>query len=258
MAKTDLPENELIEFYDRELLKKEAQIIGEREKHAHELREKEREYVFVIGQKDAIIDQWVKKYAMLLAQKDHIVKTIDTKEAEFKWTIGTLKSDFEDTIALNRLEYDTEISSIKEKMMLLEQSVVSLDLRSRIKAHNDELLVHVQRFRSELLGLTGNLDSRTELLLEDLLMSMMHNAVELRDPRKHVFISDVACQMGYRFTRSKLANVGVPIARRYKQMTGEIPSKHAQFVDGKVNLVNSYMEESIPLIQEELRKAWGI
>ena len=45
MAKTDLPENELIEFYDRELLKKEAQIIGEREKHAHELREKEREYV---------------------------------------------------------------------------------------------------------------------------------------------------------------------------------------------------------------------
>ena len=176
---------------------------------------------------------------------------------EVRRQMDALRFDFEDTVALDRLEYETELSEVKEKMLQMEQSAMIFELKSRIKAHNDDMLGHVQRFRSALLALNRNLDTRAELLLEDLMMSIMHNSVELRNPTKHIFVSDVACSMGYKFTRGKLAGVGVPIAKRYRQMTGEIPSKHSQFVDGKVNMVNSYTEESLSMIREEIRKAWG-
>ena len=117
--------------------------------------------------------------------------------------------------------------------------------------------MHVQRLKDAVVALGQEPDSRAELLLEDLMQSMMHNAIRLRDPAKHVFISDVACQLGYKFTRQMLAKVGLHIAMRYRHLTGENPGKHSQFVDGKVNQVNSYTEEHRGMIAEELRKAWG-
>jgi hypothetical protein len=89
------------------------------------------------------------------------------------------------------------------------------------------------------------------------MQSMVYSAIEKRDPAKHIFISDVAIQMGYKFTCRMLAMVGVPIAVRFKHARGMNPGKHSQFVDGKVNAVNSYTEEDREMIEEELRKAWG-
>ena len=194
---------------------------------------------FSIGQKDALIEQ-----------KDAIIGSL----AE---SIDAHKNDYEDVIALNLAEYTMELNEIKEKLAYYENVTLELDLKQRIKTHNDEMLPHVQRLRAALLGDDELGDERTELLFEDLILSMMHNAIEVRDPAQHVSVSDVACRMGYKFNRRMLAKVGVPIAARYRRMTGEIPNKHTQFVDGKINTVNSYTEEHRQMIAEELRKAWG-
>ena len=205
--------------------------------HASEIKQNDIIYNATMVQKDALIQQWMNRYADAVAQ------------------VETQKSDYEDAIALNLLEFNSRLVYLQEKIKAYEESSQAFELKCNIKKHNEEMLVHVQKLRDTLLG--QGPDSRAELLFEDLINSMMHDAIELRNPRVHVFISDVACQMGYTFTRNQLASVGVPIAKRYRSITGENPGKHSQFVDGKVNMVNSYTDEFRGMIQEELRKAWG-
>jgi hypothetical protein len=167
--------------------------------------------------------------------------------------LDALRSDYEFALEMNRAEHAAELDTVKEALQAYGEAVPALELKTRIALHNASMLERVKQF--ELAFPADN--DRDKMIYKDLAQSLMLNAIHLRDPYTHVFVSDVACQMGYNFTRGQLAMVGVPIAHRYRLMHGVPPSKHSQFVEGKVNQVNSYTEEFRPVIQEELVKAWG-
>ena len=98
-------------------------------------------------------------------------------------------------------------------------------------------------------------DKRASLLVKDMKESLL-----LKTPENHeklIFISEVMCRLGFRFTREELGRIGHPISTRFRSLTGEFPSKHAQFVDSHVTFVNSYTQASEFIIREELQKAWA-
>ena len=219
-------------------------------------------------EEDRSNDKVTKYFEARLTEKDNLISILhaqileltcilEKKETAVEQELQTVRSEYDDIIALNQFEYTTEINCLKTLISRYEESSTAFELKSRILKHNEDLLTHVQYLKDALLFTDQGSNDRSTLLIEDFVLSMMHNGIELRDPKKHISISEVACQMGFRFTRTMLASVGIPIAKRYKRTTGENPSKHSQFVDGKVNMVNSYTDESREMIQEELRKAWG-
>jgi len=101
----------------------------------------------------------------------------------------------------------------------------------------------------------AELDARAKLLIKDMQESLL---LKTSSNHKAVFISEVACRLGFRFTRQELGKIGHPIAKRFKLLTGTYPSKHLQFVDGHSTYVNSYTQDSEHIVKEELRKAWTL
>ncbi len=130
-------------------------------------------------------------------------------------------TDLEDTVAIIDVELKNHLQTVSE-----------VDLKEKIKKHDDEMLVYIERLKTALKETSpdNKLEGRDQLLVRDLTHSMMHNSIELRDPEQHIFISDVMLQMGYKFDRDELALIGNPIKSRFLQMFGRRPTKHTQFM----------------------------
>jgi hypothetical protein len=65
-------------------------------------------------------------------------------------------------------------------------------------------------------------------------------------------ISNVASKMGMVLSPDKLQEVGLAVAKAYKQKYGEKPSKHEQLCGGAVRSVNSYTERDRDLVEAVL------
>jgi len=71
--------------------------------------------------------------------------------------------------------------------------------------------------------------------------------------RAAISISQVAMEMGQRLTQGQALAIGKLVSKLYHGAYGQAPSKHNQFVDGAVRLVNSYTEEHRGLIADAVR-----
>ena len=190
---------------------------------------------------------------------------IISSKAKFTGEITTLKGqlaskderivDLEDTLQAT----DVELSA-------LHQTITNVDLKERIKKHDEEMLFLIERVKMSLEdSAPGNrLEGRDLLHIRDLTHSMIHSSIALLDPEEHIFISHVMLQMGYYFTCPELAKIGKRISDRHLDMFGHRPTKHTQYVDGHTleampgerTGVCSYTKESLPMIKDELYRAW--
>lgn len=141
------------------------------------------------------------------------------------------------------------ISELQSRLSLFDQ----IDAAKSLANHTSEMLHHIDNM-SISMQKEGPFDKRASLLVKDMKESLLLNTLE--NNKKSVFISEVMCRMGFRFTTEELGRIGHPISRRFRSLTGESPTKHAQFVDGHVTFVNSYTRASEYIIREELQKAW--
>ena len=107
-----------------------------------------------------------------------------------------------------------------------------------------------------------NEDQRLVLQMQDHLKNVMlpptsQGAItngENSDNLSPITVSQVAQDMAKRLSNGQLIRAGRLLAERYRERHGKDPSKHKQFVDGAVRMVNSYTEQDRDLVEEVIEE----
>ena len=104
-----------------------------------------------------------------------------------------------------------------------------IDSTKALADHITWMQVYIDKLRQRLERMYGSLDERLELQIKD-----MEDTLLLKTPTnyKFLFMSEMACRMGFTFTTKELKAIGYQIAIEYKGTKGELPSKHIQMVEG--------------------------
>ena len=158
-------------------------------------------------------------------------------------------STLTNTCIQDELETERENHTATKQKLSLFQGIESA---RALADHITEMQFFITQMKNAMEQ-AGTLDKRAILLIKD-----MHESLLLKTPLnyKFLFMSEVACRMGFTFTNAELKQIGQQIAIRVKTITGESPDKHAQFVEGHVTKVNTYTENKEYILKEELKRAW--
>jgi hypothetical protein len=234
------------------------------ERFANAMESKRIEYEQKLGEKESIHESVVVCIQDELDSERHHALTLQTNHAltiqayhENQERATAMISELQTNHALTIQAYHENqeratamISELQSRLSLFYQ----IDAAKSLANHTAEMLHHIDNMSFNMQK-ERPFDKRASLLVKDMKESLL-----LKTPENHeklIFISEVMCRLGFRFTREELGRIGHPISTRFRSLTGEFPSKHAQFVDGHVTFVNSYTQASEFIIREELQKAWA-
>lgn len=173
------------------------------------------------------------------AKHEETQRTLDAERAEHEVTQRTLeeKSIADDVLMLTQNDLKTEqaehaATKLELHAAQLELSIFNgIDSTKALADHITGMQVVIDNTKKRMERAYGPLDDRAELLLKD-----MEDTLLLKTPTnyKFLFMSEVACRMGFTFTTKELKLIGYQIAVEYKGLTGSTPNKHLQFVEGPV------------------------
>jgi hypothetical protein len=122
-----------------------------------------------------------------------------------------------------------------------------------------------------------NVDERTKLRTEDYIKNVLFNSTPNNNPGPSslaiangadqpnqainppnqtdaISVSIVAREIGVKLTDAQLIGVGRKMANKYRQTYDKEPTKHKQFVNGQMMLVNSYMERDRAMMEQIIRE----
>lgn len=187
---------------------------------------------------------------------------------------------------------DSQALESRKRVLDEEERAVAVDYRraetkklnseaqrmdSETRMRQFELLSNVTERYVALCDPNMQMDERAKLLLKDSLLNFVVqppapssssstglNPLLAADEEgakgsiPFVTISAVANDLGYKFTSMQLKTVGKRIAKAYVAKYGVPPTKHDQFVDGAVRMVNTYQTKDRPLVEAELHAAHGL
>ena len=250
---TDVPEdyrqNELTStFFERRLNEKDTLITVLRKQISDltlQSQTRLNEHTFTLGQKDAIIQQWVQKYENVIHEKDAFAKnlkeTIDTQEVQLL-TLATTNEDLEQRI--QALERDLSAhNGISHQMRMVELRNQRLAL---VKQFTDE---HTRATRSK------KLPKPVEWLVKDFMSNEMLEEIMMRP----LTIAKVAFeQKRFDLTVDRLVRAGIYASDRYLREHGTRPPKFPRFVKGQQTTeVNYYTDADRWIIEDALKRDWG-
>lgn len=106
-----------------------------------------------------------------------------------------------------------------------------------------------------LPGPTG-MAQRERLLIGDLLRNRLANtAAEAGAVTRFVTLPERCVELGFPLPRrGQDSEIGKCVAARYREVHGENPPKHDQFVDGRTVPVNTYTEADLEVVDEGIRR----
>jgi hypothetical protein len=122
-----------------------------------------------------------------------------------------------------------------------------------------------------------NVDERTKLRTEDYIKNVLFNSTPNNNPGPSslaianggdqpnqainapnqtdaISVSIVAREIGVKLTDAQLIGVGRKMAHKYRETYDKEPTKHKQFVNGQMMLVNSYMERDRAMMEQIIRE----
>jgi hypothetical protein len=142
---------------------------------------------------------------------------------------------------------------IQERKLALEER----KSRMGVELQEKNLQV-VQTFSGLMTSLNPDWksDTRLRLQIEDSMKTAMFggqqalitNGESLASSRS-ISVSQVAQELGVRLNHSESVAIGRAVAAQYRELHGEPPSKHRQWVDGAEREVNSYTERDRHLLE---------
>jgi hypothetical protein len=175
---------------------------------------------------------------------------------------------------LLELEVSERAMELEERKLALEERRAALEARNR-----EGQLAYVSKAMlaiNELKDLP-NVDERTKLRTEDYIKNVLFNSTPNNNPGPSslaiangadqpnqainppnqtdaISVSIVAREIGVKLTDAQLIGVGRKMANKYRQTYDKEPTKHKQFVNGQMMLVNSYMERDRAMMEQIIRE----
>jgi hypothetical protein len=157
----------------------------------------------------------------------------------------------------------------------LDQMTLNRKRRYEDLEYNERLealeLKRAERIRIQMdlyraLSPGGVIDSRAELLFRDSVLNGYLSQIQgngaLRvadsDDNMPVTLSNIAADMGLKFSSNDYISIGTKVKAAYVKKYGTEPAKHDQLCGGAVRKICSYTKKDIELIQEVLRAHAGL
>jgi hypothetical protein len=152
-------------------------------------------------------------------------------------------------------------------------------MEERKLAYKSKLLDHANKAMLAINELKDfpNVDERTKLQTEDYIKNVLFNSTPNNNPGPSslaianggdqpnqainpsnqtdaISVSIVAREIGVKLTDAQLIGVGRKMAHKYRETYDKEPTKHKQFVNGQMMLVNSYMERDRAMMEQIIRE----
>jgi hypothetical protein len=165
--------------------------------------------------------------------------------------------------------FDMEMAERKQRLMQLtmETHVKAAEAQSKAAEAQAKVLDVQKMLMDTYTSLCPNsvIDDRARLMFKDNFLNLasvtitpaspqpaIGNGVEplARRPFSRNFsVSDAATALNMTFNRGDTQKLGKLVAAAYRGQYGQEPSKHEQFVDGAVRLINSYTEKDKGMVE---------
>lgn len=199
------------------------------------------------------------KFAVVLtrymAGDKSLVGDIETNASSTSPIAQMARDSLEDNSRKRKIE-DLEVEERRIKI----QELASMNQLRMAEAHKRE--AEVQRLLMDnYLSLCPNntMDDRARLVFKDYCLSLALRGIggpviNKNSDDNPVTISNLAANIGLKFSTSELISIGQEVKKRYKAKYGADPSKHEQQCGGAVRAVCSYTEKDADMIQQVLRE----
>jgi hypothetical protein len=158
--------------------------------------------------------------------------------------------------------FEMEMAERRQRLVHLtvETNVKAAEAQSKAAEAQSKVLEVQKLLMDTYTSLCPNrvIDDRARLMFKDNFLNIASPAssqlaIENGNIGKSFTVNDVAVGLKLSFNRGDNQKIGKIAAAAYREKYGQEPSKHEQYVDGAVRLVNSYTERDRGMLEAVVR-----
>ena len=198
----------------------------------------------------------VDTFNRVMAGDRSLIKVIEANATSTAPIQQAFKRSLAEEPAAPTLERMCGLSS-DEKALENRKRQIELDLMESDAAQKR---LHVHRDRLEFiksLSPNGVVDDQVRMMFKDSVLNSMRNDMgqgfAAPDPSMQpVCLSSVAIELGFKFDKDNLKDIGKLLKIAYVDAYGTDPGKHQAMVEGNMRDVNLYTRKDVPMIKKTM------